>query len=264
MERSGALPQRRPTLLCLRAPDEARTMLEALDAVALTGLPLEVLRYEETWQQSADAVALAASLTADDIVVLTSRRGVRAWHNLCLSLGSIAPATPVAAVGGATAAEALRCGFAVVLTGDSDALGLAEQLAASAGAGRLVFAVARDAAVEPQQLLASKGRAVVRLETYAATPVPTLASSLSALRPEEVAGIIATSANRLEAFVSALPAAGRDAWLALPYFVIGERTAERARLLGAARVSIASGASTERLVDAAALALSGPQHGENE
>ena len=239
-------------------------MLEALDAVALTGLPLEVLRYEETWQQSADAAALAASLNADDLVVLTSRRGVRAWHNLCLSLGSSAPATPVAAVGGATAAEAIRCGFAVTHTGDSDAFGLAEQLATSPFAGRLVFAVARDAASEPQQLLASKGRAVVRLETYAAVPVPTLAASLSALRPAEISGIIATSANRLEAFISALPAGGRNGWLSLPFFVIGERTAARARLLGVARVTIASGASTERLVDAAALALLGPQHGENE
>ncbi|NQW62731.1 MAG: uroporphyrinogen-III synthase [Deltaproteobacteria bacterium] len=264
MERSGALSERRPTLLCLRAPDEARTMLEALEAVALTGLPLEVLRYEESWQQSADAAALAASLTADDIVVLTSRRGVRAWHNLCLSLGSGAPSTPVAAVGGATAEEALRCGFAVALTGDSDALGLAEQLAASPGAGRLVFAVARDAATEPQQLLASKGMAVVRLETYAAVPVPTLAASLSELRPEEISGIIVTSANRLEAFLHALPNGLRDAWLALPFFVIGERTAERARLLGVARVTVASGASTERLVDAAAEALLRPKRGDSE
>jgi len=239
-------------------------MLEVLDAVALTGLPLEVLRYEEIWQQGADAAALAASLTADDLVVLTSRRGVRAWHNLCLSLGSTAPATPVAAVGAATAAEAIRCGFAVALTGDSDALGLAEQLAASPVSGRLIFAVARDAATEPQQLLASKGRAVVRLETYAAVPVPTLAASLSELRPEEISGIIATSANRLEAFLHALPNGLRDAWLALPFFVIGERTAERARLLGVARVTVASGASTERLVDAAAEALLRPKRGDSE
>jgi uroporphyrinogen-III synthase len=264
MERSGALPQRRPTLLCLRAPDEARTMLEALDAVALAGLPLEVLRYEESWPQSADAAALAASLTANDVVVLTSRRGVRAWHNLCLSLGSSAPSTPVAAVGSATAAEAIRCGFVVAHTGNSDAYGLAKQLAASPVSGRLIFAVARDAATEPQQLLASQERAVMRLETYAAVPVPTLAASLSALRPDEISGIIATSANRLEAFISALPAEGRNGWLALPYFVIGERTAARARLLGAARVIIASGASSERLVDAAAEALLRPKRGDSE
>ena len=264
MERSGALPERRPTLLCLRAPDEARTMLEALDAVALTGLPLEVLRYEEIWQEGADAAALAASLTGDDLVVLTSRRGVRAWHNLCISLGSSAASTPIAAVGAATAAEASRCGFAVVVTGDSDALGLAEQLVASPCAGRFIFAVAREAASAPQELLASRGRAVVRLETYAAVPVPTLAASLSALRPEEISGIIATSANRLEAFVSALPNGLRDAWLGLPFFVIGERTAARARLLGAARVTIASGASTERLVDAAAEALLRPNRGDSE
>jgi uroporphyrinogen-III synthase len=104
----------------------------------------------------------------------------------------------------------------------------------------------------------------VRLETYAAVPVATLAASLSALRPEEISGIVATSANRLEAFVSALPAEGRNAWLALPFFVIGERTAERARLLGVTRLTVASGASTERLVDAAASVLLGPQHGENE
>lgn len=239
-------------------------MLEALDAVALTGLPLEVLRYEESWEQSADAAAIAASLTSDDVVVLTSRRGVRAWHNLCLSLGIGAPSTPVAAVGAATAAEAIRCGFAVVVTGNSDAFGLAEQLATSPVSGRLIFAVAREAAAAPQELLASKGRQVVRLETYAAVPVPTLAASLSALRPEEVAGIIATSANRLEAFVTALPAEGRNGWLALPFFVIGERTAARARLLGAARVTIASGASTERLVDAAAEALLRPNRGDSE
>ncbi len=239
-------------------------MLEALDAAALTGLPLEVLRYEESWQQSADAAALAASLNAEDVVVLTSRRGVRAWQNLCLSLGSSAPSTPVAAVGSATAAEAIRCGFVVTHTGDSDAYGLAEQLAVSPVSGRLIFAVAREAAAAPQELLASLGRQVVRLETYAAVPVASLAASLSALRPEEISGIVATSANRLEAFVTALPAEGRNAWLALPFFVIGERTAERARLLGVARVAVASGASTERLVDAAASVLLGPQHGENE
>ncbi len=239
-------------------------MLEALEAAALEGLPLEVLRYEESWQQSADAAALAASLTAGDVVVLTSRRGVRAWHNLCLSLGSRAPSTPVAAVGAATAAEAIRCGFVVTHTGDSDAYGLAEQLAASPVSGRLIFAVAREAAAAPQELLASLGRQVVRLETYAAVPVASLAASLSTLRPEDFSGIIATSANRLEAFVTALPAEGRNGWLALPFFVIGERTAERARLLGVARVAVASGASTERLVDAAASVLLGPQHGENE
>lgn len=239
-------------------------MLEALDAVALTGLPLEVLRYEESWPQSADAAALAASLTGNDLVVLTSRRGVRAWHNLCLSVGSRAPSTPVAAVGSATAAEAARHGLSVFLTGDSDAYGLAEQLAASPCAGRFIFAVAREAAAEPQQLLASLGQQVVRLETYAAVPVATLAASLSALRPEEISGIIATSANRLEAFVSALPTGLRDAWLGLPFFVIGERTAERARLLGVARVTVASGASTERLVDAAAEALLRPNRGDSE
>lgn len=239
-------------------------MLEALEAVGLAGLPLEVLRYEETWQQSADAAALAASLTAADVVVLTSRRGVRAWHNLCVALGSSAPSTPVAAVGTATAAEAVRHGLSVLLTGDSDAYGLAEQLAAWPVAGCLIFAVAREAAAEPQQLLASTGRQIVRLETYAAIPVPSLAASLSALRPEEISGIVATSANRLEAFVTALSAEDRNAWLALPLFVIGERTAERARLLGATHVSIASGASTERLVNAAALVLLGSQHGENE
>ena len=105
---------------------------------------------------------------------------------------------------------------------------------------------------------------MVRLETYAAVPVASLAASLSALRPEEISGIIATSANRLEAFVTALPAEGRNDWLALPFFVIGERTAARARLLGVGRVTVASGASTERLVDAAASVLLGPQHGEKE
>ena len=239
-------------------------MLEALEAAALEGLPLEVLRYEESWQQSADAAALAASLTAGDVVVLTSRRGVRAWHNLCLSLGSRAPSTPVAAVGAATAAEAIRCGFEVTHTGDSDAYGLAEQLAASPVSGRLIFAVAREADAAPQELLASLGRQVVRLETYAAVPVASLAASLSALRPEDFSGLVATSANRLEAFVTALPAEGRNGWLALPFFVIGERTAERARLLGVTRLTVASGASTERLVDAAASVLLGPQHGENE
>lgn len=239
-------------------------MLEALEAAALTGLPLEVLRYEESWQQSADAAALAASLNAEDVVVLTSRRGVRAWHNLCLSSGSGAQSTPVAAVGAATAAEAALHGLSVFLTGDSDAYGLAEQLAASPVSGRLIFAVAREADAAPQELLASRGRQVVRLETYAAVPVASLAASLSALRPEDFAGIVATSANRLEAFVTALPAEGRNGWLALPFFVIGERTAERARLLGVTRLTVASGASTERLVDAAALVLLGPQHGENE
>ena len=226
-------------------------MLEALEAAALEGLPLEVLRYEESWQQSADAAALAASLTAGDVVVLTSRRGVRAWHNLCLSLGSRAQSTPVAAVGTATAAEAALHGLSVFLTGDSDAYGLAEQLAVSPVSGRLIFAVAREAASAPQELLASLGRQVVRLETYAAVPFASLATSLSALRPEDFSGLVATSANRLEAF-------------ALPYFVIGERTAERARLLGVTRLTVASGASTERLVDAAAAVLLGPQHGENE
>ena len=239
-------------------------MLEALDAAALTGLPMEVLRYEESWQQSADAAALAASLTAGDVVVLTSRRGVRAWHNLCLSLGSRAQSTPVAAVGTATAAEAALHGLSVFLTGDSDAYGLAEQLAVSPVSGRLIFAVAREAASAPQELLASLGRQVVRLETYAAVPFASLATSLSALRPEDFSGLVATSANRLEAFVTALPVEGRNAWLALPYFVIGERTAERARLLGVTRLTVASGASTERLVDAAAAVLLGPQHGENE
>lgn len=263
MEASGEWSRRR--LLCLRAPDEASTLIAGLAAQGIDGHPLEVLRYASCWQQAPGALDAVRSLSSTDRVVLTSRRGVRAWVQLCAAAQFDATAVPVAVVGAATAEEARSSGLSVAVVGSNDALALAQMVAAmSAPSGRLLFAVAREAADEPQQFLSARGWKVERLETYAAVPVPDLTATISDLVPTAFDGVIATSSNRLATFVEEIPAEHRTAWLTLPFIVIGERTAERARLLGAAHIVVASGAATERLVDAAATLFSGAKHGENQ
>ena len=256
----------RPRLLCLRAPHEAASLLEGLAARGIAGQPLEVLRYQECWAASEAALPLTRGLAASDVVVLTSRRGARAWCHLCAAAGLDAATVPIAVVGEATAAEARALGLTVALVGSSDALALAHQMAVvwPQPSGRALFAVAREATVEPQDHLASLGWSVERLETYEALPMADLQAHVALLPVEAFDGVVATSANRLEAFLASATPASRDAWLRLPIIVIGQRTAERARLLGAAQVTVASGAATERLVDAAAAALRGPHDGEKE
>lgn len=239
-------------------------MLRELATRGLHGVALEVLTYREVWQTSERAIPVVRALRPGTVLVLTSQRGVAAWSALCVAAGVDATRFEVAAVGAATAAAAGAAGLRVVTIGKSDAVALASAVAASGRAERCaLFAVAREASLEAEALLASAGWEVSRLETYASAPAPELRERLDGLRKVDWAGVIATSPNRAETLLASLDADAAARLRALPWFVIGERTAARARALGVQSITVASGASMTALVDAAASALAPSSPGDS-
>lgn len=253
-----------PEMLCLRSEAEAADLLRELSTRGLHGIALEVLTYREVWQTSDSALPLVRGLPSSTLLVLTSQRGVAAWSALCGAAGIDATRFEVAAVGAATAAAAGAAGLPVVTVGPSDAVALTRAIAASGRAERrALFAVAREASSEPEALLASEGWEVSRLETYASAPAPGLRERLEHLREVAWAGVIATSPNRVETLLASLDAETSACLRALPWFVVGERTAARARALGVRSITVASGASMPALVDAAASALAPSSPGDS-
>ena len=185
-----------------------------------------------------------------DWVVFTSARAVQS-----LGDGSLVPAgVRIAAVGRATA-EALRAtGWRVDVTGDSDATGLAREIAGAgplAGA-RVLFPAASLAGSALEEALSASGAVVERVEAYRTVMAPPDAARVRADLDAGVDAVVFASPSAVSSLAGSLGAVWPKVLARTGVAAIGPST-ERALVeagVEAARIRTADPPGLEELVEA--------------
>lgn len=155
---------------------------------------------------------------------------------------------PLFAVGEHTADAARRCGFANVISANSDADGLRERILASVKAkalkktSPLLYLAGADLARDLPGELGERGFTVVTQTTYRMAAVPSLPDeTCRAFAANGVEAVLHYSRRSARAFIEAVRAAGVEiSALSLPQGCLSASIATVLRDAGAARVFVAS------------------------
>lgn len=212
-----------------------------------------------SFQGPADPGALRAALEdgpSYDWVVFTSARAVQASTPLPDRGGS---SPKVAAVGEATARALADAGWPADVVGAADgARGLAEAMERSAPLGgvRVLFPAGSLARDVLEVELAARGAFVMRVEAYRALPVPPDAEWVRADLARGVHAVAFASPSAVHALGEALSGDLAGALEACGIAAIGTTTAAALRDKGVTRITVASEASVQGLVDACVRATS--------
>lgn len=203
-----------PLVLLTRLEGENAGLARRLAAAGIASQELPCIRIEPL----ADPAPLRAALltlTADDLLVITSRAGARA---AAAALDGRACAAPAAVVGPATGAACRAAGLRVVFTPSvPSGTALAEQLPLPRGA--VLLARSDRAAAEPAAILKSRGALVGEVVAYRTV-------ALSVDRVPAAAAVVFASPSAVEGFAAAKTWPGVAIAIA-----IGPTTADRVRTL---------------------------------
>lgn len=212
-------------VLLTRAPEDDRLLAEILRGRGHRVFALPCVRTAPLEDDRPLGDALA-SLTPDDVVVVTSRAGARA---IATALGSRPCTAPVVAFGAATAAVLTERGIAPRTLTATTGAELGAVLAIPAGT--VVLARSDHALGDLPAVLRQRGAAVRELTAYRTVPAATgdAARVAAALESGEIDAAVLGSPTAVDALVAALgvPALSRVLCVAL-----GPTTARHATQLG--------------------------------
>ena len=201
-----------PLVLLTRSEGENSGLATRLASAGIASREVPCIRIEPLADAAPLRDALLA-LTADDLLVITSRAGARA---VAVALGGRACAAPVGAVGPATAAACGAAGLRVVFTPSvPSGAALAEQLPLPRGA--VLLARSDRAAAEAAAILRGRGALVGEVVAYRTVALPVD-------RVPAADAVVFASPSAVEGFA----AAGTRPGVAI---AIGPATADRVRAL---------------------------------
>lgn len=208
------MPSSEPLVLLTRPEGENAGLATRLAAAGIASRELPCIRIEPLVDPAPLRDALLA-LTADDLLVITSRAGARA---VTAALGGRACAAPVAAVGPATGAACGAAGLKVVFTPSvPSGTALAEQLQLPRGA--VLLARSDRAAAGPAAILRGRGALVGEVVAYRSVALPVD-------RVPAADAVVFASPSAVEGFAAARTPPGFAVAIA-----IGPATADRVRVL---------------------------------
>jgi uroporphyrinogen-III synthase len=155
-----------PVVILTRPHGENARLADRLaaDGIAVHEIPCVEVRALGDPSPLRDAVL---ALTADDVLVITSRAGARA---VAAAIGAAACAAPVAAIGTATAAACRDAGLRVAFT-PSTPSGAALAAELPLPSGRILLARSDRATPEAVEILARRGATVGEIVAYRTTPL---------------------------------------------------------------------------------------------
>ncbi|HEV2010045.1 MAG TPA: uroporphyrinogen-III synthase [Candidatus Limnocylindria bacterium] len=203
-----------PLVLLTRPEGENAGLATRLAAAGIASRELPCIRIEPLVDPAPLRDALLA-LTADDLLVITSRAGASA---VAAALGGRACAAPVAAVGPATGAACGAAGLQVVFT-PSVPSGTALALELPLPRGAVLLARSDHAAVEPAAILRGRGALVGEVVAYRTV-------TLRRDRVPAADAVVFASPSAVEGFAAARTPPGFAVAIA-----IGPATANRVRVL---------------------------------
>ena len=203
-----------PLVLLTRPEGENRGLATRLAVAGIASQELPCIRIEPLADPAPLRDALLA-LTADDLLVITSRAGARA---VAVALGGQVCAAPAAVVGPATGAACRAAGLRVVFSPSvPSGTALAEQLPLPRGA--VLLARSDRAAAEPAAILRSRGAIVGEVVAYRTVALPVD-------RVPAADAVVFASPSAVEGFAAAKARPGVAIAIA-----IGPTTADRVRAL---------------------------------
>jgi len=226
-------------ILVTRPLPDGDTTAAALRAKGFEVLLAPMLRFE--------SVAFHDDLdTPYGAVVVTSANALRAIEGRLKDSRLLK--LPLFAVGEQTARAARQCGFADVISANSDASGLRDRILASVKAKQirktapLLYLAGADLARDLPGELGERGLTVVTQTTYRMVAVPSLSADIrDAFAAGRIEAVLHYSRRSARAFVEAAGHAGVEiSALALPQYCLSARIATVLRDSGATQVTVAA------------------------